>query len=204
MRATLVWLHGLGASANDFTDLGHSLQCPGLRIVALEAPPQSVSIFGGQVAPSWFDIREDAAGEVVSDLDGLEASARRVRAEWTRQREAGIDRLAVGGYSQGGAQALFTALTEPEDLFATVGLSCYLPQHLHLDQEAARLNFRAPTFLGHGTRDEVVRHEYGEYSRDWLREHGAQVEWFSDDFEHTVTPEELAAMGAFLRGCLDG
>ena len=32
-RAALVWLHGLGATAADFADLGRSLGVPGLRVL---------------------------------------------------------------------------------------------------------------------------------------------------------------------------
>lgn len=202
-RSALVWLHGLGATAGDFADLGRQLQCPGLRVVALQAPPQAVTIFGGQVAPSWFDIRPEPDGRVTSDLGGLEETARRVRTEFERQRESGITRFAVGGFSQGGAQALFTALTHPEPLDAVVCLSCYLPQDEYLTQQAGRLTLETPVFMAHGTADGVVLHEYGEASRDWLRKRGAPVEWHGGAFAHTVVPEEIAALGEFLRDKLD-
>lgn len=202
-RSALVWLHGLGATADDFADLGRQLQCPGLRVIALQAQPQAVTIFGGQVAPSWFDILPEPGGRVTSDLGGLEETARRIRAEFERLRETGVNQLAVGGFSQGGAQALFTALTHPEPLAAVVCLSCYLPQDEYLTQRADRLTLQTPVFMAHGTLDGVILHEYGEASRDWLRGHGASVEWHSGEFAHTVTAEELAALGGFLRARLD-
>ena len=198
-RSALVWLHGLGATADDFAGLNLQLQCPGLRVIALQARPQPVTIFGGQVVPSWFDILPKPGGRVTSNLDELEESAQRVRAEFERQREAGVTQLAVGGFSQGGAQALFTALTHPEPLAAAVCLSCYLPQDEYLMQRAEHLTLQTPVFMAHGSEDEVVFHKYGEASRDWLREHGTFVEWHSGQFEHTVTEEELAALGKFLR-----
>ncbi len=198
-RSALVWLHGLGATADDFSDLGRQLQCPGLRVIALQARPRAVTIFGGQVAPSWFDILPKPGGRVTSNLDELEDSARRVRAEFERQREAGVTQLAVGGFSQGGALALFTALTHPGALAAAACLSSYLPQDEYMTQHAARLSLQTPVFMAHGTGDDVVLHEYGEASRDWLRRHGGSVEWHSGAFTHTVTLEELAALGEFLR-----
>ena len=202
-RSALVWLHGLGATADDFADLNGQLQCPGLRVIALQAPRQAVTIFGGEAASSWFDILPKPGGRVASNLDGLEETARRIRTEFDQQREAGIDRLAVGGFSQGGAQALFTALTHPEPLAAAVCLSCYLPQDEYMTQRAGRLTLQTPVFMAHGRQDEVILHEYGEASRDWLLKHGAPVDWHSGDFAHTVTAEELAALGEFLRARLD-
>lgn len=202
-RSALIWLHGLGATAEDFADWGRQLQCPGLRVIALQARPQPVTIFGGQVAPSWFDILPEAGGRVTSNIDELEESAQRVRAEFERQRESGINQFLVGGFSQGGAQALFTALTHPEPLAAAVCLSCYLPQDEYLTQQASRLTMQTPVFLAHGTEDEIVLHEYGEATHNWLREHGALVEWHSGEFAHTIIPEEIAALGKFLRTHLD-
>ncbi len=202
-RSALVWLHGLGANASDFADLSRQLRCPGLRVIAPQATPQAVTIFGGQVAPSWFDILPEPGGRVTSDLAGLEASARRVRDELEKQRKAGIERLAIGGFSQGGAQALFTTLTHPEPLAAVVCLSGYLPQDEYLARRADRLTSRTPAFLAHGTADEVVLPEYGAASRDWLRARGMSVDWHGADFGHAVTEEELAALGEFLRRHLD-
>lgn len=202
-RSALVWLHGLGATADDFADLNRQLQCPGLRIIALQAPRKAVTIFGGEVAPSWFDILPKPDGRVTSNLDELEETARRIRAEFEQQRETGISQLAVGGFSQGGAQALFTALTHPEPLAAVICLSCYLPQDEYMTQRAIRLTLQTPVFMAHGRQDEVILHEYGEASRDWLRERGASVDWHSGDFAHTVTAEELAALSEFLHIHLD-
>ena len=198
-RSALVWLHGLGATADDFTGANLQLQCPGLRVIALQAPSQAVTTFGGQVVPSWFDIVPAPDGGVTSDLGGLEESARRIHAEFEQQREAGIDRLVVGGFSQGGALALFSALTYPEPLAAAICLSGYLPQDEHLTQQADRLTWQTPVFMAHGSQDDVVRHEYGEASRDWLRGHEVSVDWYSGAFAHTVTAEELAVIGEFLR-----
>ena len=201
-QSVLVWLHGLGATADDFADLGRQLQCPGLRVVALQAPSKPVMIFGGQVVPSWFDILPKPDGRVTSNINGLEETARRIRAEFEQQRESGVTQFAVGGFSQGGAQALFTALTHSEPLAAAVCLSSYLPQDEYLTQQATSLIMQTPVFMAHGTGDDVILHEYGEASRDWLRGFGAEVEWYSEDFGHTIIPEEITALGEFLRARL--
>ena len=202
-RHALIWLHGLGADANDFANLGKELQCPGLRVIALQAPTRSVTMFGGQAAPAWFDLLPQSDGGIISDTTGLQETAQRIRDEFVRQREAGIVGLAVGGFSQGGAMALYTALTCPEPLAAAVCLSGYLPQPDSLPRQARESTRATPLFLGHGTEDQVVLHEYGETSRDLLRDLGYSVEWHSATFEHTVIPEEIAALAKFLRHHLD-
>ena len=198
-RSALVWLHGLGAGADDFASLGQELQCPGLRIIALQAPIRPVSLFGGQTAPAWFDLLPQPDGSIISDLEGLQETARRIRGEFDQQRDTGITRLAVGGFSQGGAMALYTALTSPKPLAAAICLSGYLPQPDSLPQQVQEKPCATPLFLAHGTEDQVVRHEYGETSRDLLLNLGCPVEWYSATFEHTVIPKELVALATFLR-----
>lgn len=39
------------------------------------------------------------------------------------------DKVLLGGFSQGGALALYAALTYPERLAGVMSLSCWLPRH---------------------------------------------------------------------------
>lgn len=57
---TLIWLHGLGDSAEGFYDLFDSPQDPTpekTKIVLLTAPLRQVTINGGYVMTSWYDIK---------------------------------------------------------------------------------------------------------------------------------------------------
>ena len=198
-RFTLLWLHGLGATATDFSDLGAQLQCPQLRIIALQAPTQAVTLFGGQQVPSWFDIIPKTDGTVISDPDGLEATATHLSETLQQQYDNGIEACAIGGYSQGGAMALYAALHASIPLSGAVCLSGYLPQHEQLLQHKAGTPARVPLFIGHGRADDVVPYPFAEFSRDQLTELGYSVQWYSADFGHEVTAEELQNLDAFLR-----
>ena len=145
-RAALVWLHGLGAAAADFADLHDRLGVPGLRVLLPQAPTRPVAVFGGAAAPAWCDLVPQPDGGILSDRAGLEETAARVRAALDRQAAAGIDRLAVGGYSQGAAAALYCALTRPDGLAAAAGLSGYLPQDAWLEEHADARAWRIPFF----------------------------------------------------------
>ncbi len=198
-RFTLLWLHGLGATASNFGDLQTQLRCPQLRIIAPQAPTRAVTLFDGQEAASWFDILPQSDGTVTSDPDGLEATAASLFETLLQQYDDGIEACAIGGYSQGGAMAMYAALHAPTPPAGAVCLSGYLPQHEALLQHAAEISERIPVFIGHGRLDDVVPCPFGEYSREQLEKIGYPVQWHSANFGHEVTFEELQELGAFLR-----
>lgn len=80
--------------------------------------------------PSWFDIRSLEVGGS-EDEAGIKEAAHTVHGMINNEIRAGIpaDRIILGGFSQGGALALYSALTYPEKLAGVIGLSCWLPLH---------------------------------------------------------------------------
>lgn len=201
-NASIVWLHGLGASADDFAGLAEELRLGpnhGLRFVLPNAPVQSVTINGGVSMPSWYDIRglDIAATE---DIDGLVASQAQVAALIESERERGIEpeRIVIGGFSQGGALALYAGLRFREKLAGIAALSAYLPCYEQLETEAASANQAAPIFMAHGDADPVLVPELGAQSRDYLSARGYDVTWQSYSMGHEVSAAEIAALRDWL------
>lgn len=113
-----------------------------------------VTLNMGMVMPSWYDIRGLTSG-APEDADGIERAAqsscvaagrpsarpsarasrltrgpvRAVRQLVASEEARGVasNRIVLGGFSQGGALALYTALTHPKPFAGVVALSCYLP-----------------------------------------------------------------------------
>ena len=56
--ACVIWLHGLGADRYDFMPVAEALQqvLPSTRFVLPQAPTRAVTVNGGYVMPSWYDI----------------------------------------------------------------------------------------------------------------------------------------------------
>ena len=72
--AAVIWLHGLGADANDFVPIVPMLGLeagPGIRFVFPNAPVRPVTINGGMAMRAWFDIRK---------LGGRDLDEQRIRA----------------------------------------------------------------------------------------------------------------------------
>lgn len=59
---SLIWLHGLGDDSTGFIDyflMPHSPIFKGGKIILLQAPRRSVTIFDGEVCHSWYDILDE-------------------------------------------------------------------------------------------------------------------------------------------------
>jgi phospholipase/carboxylesterase len=205
-RAAVIWLHGLGADGHDFEPIVPELRVPpglGVRFLFPHAPAIPVSLNGGFVMPAWYDIQElDLRRR--HDEQGIRRSAARVEALIAREVEGGIPagRIALAGFSQGGAIALFTALRHPQRLAGVVALSTYLVCEDSLDAERSPANQDLPVLQAHGTHDPMVGFERGEHARDALRARGYRVDFHQYPMQHQVCLEEIEVVGAFLREVL--
>jgi phospholipase/carboxylesterase len=200
--ATVIWLHGLGADGHDFVPLLPELDlsgCPPLRFVFPHAPHQPVTLNGGHVMRAWYDILGTGA-HVQHDAAGIHRSALAIGELLARERDRGIadDRVVLAGFSQGAAMALHTGLRWPHRLAGVVALSGYLPLPHTLVTERHPANAQTPVFMAHGAHDTVVLPLRGETSRDLLREQGQPVQWHRYDMAHSLHPDEVDDIGAFL------
>lgn len=194
-RATVIFLHGLGADGTDFSDFPDLLGCPDVRYVFPHAPRRPVTLNGGLAMRAWFDIARLAPGGEF-DRAGLEESVRTVADLLAREEARGIPaaRTILGGFSQGGAVALYAALTRGWPLAGTVALSTFLPGGI----PRAETTTRVPVFLAHGRADPVVDIRLGEKTRDELLGHGHEVLWWTHEGGHTVNREEIAAIADWI------
>lgn len=85
-------------------------------------------------------------------------------------------RIVLGGFSQGGAMAVFTGTTSEEKLAGVFGLSCYLLLHDRIKNLIPEgfPNKKTPFFLAHGEDDPVVKYEFGQRSSQALKDLGLE------------------------------
>jgi phospholipase/carboxylesterase len=94
--------------------------------------------------------------------------------------------------------ALHTSLRHPERLAGVMALSCFLPLADRLAAEAAPANRDVPIFLAHGTDDPVIPLARAVQARATLGGLGYGVEWHEYPMPHSVCPDEIADIGAWL------
>jgi phospholipase/carboxylesterase len=115
-----------------------------------------------------------------------------------KERGTAARRLVLAGFSQGGAIALQTGLRHPERIAGIMALSTYVPVAEELSAEASPANRDVPIFMAHGSYDPVIPLARAEQSRKLLESLGYPVEWREYGMPHSVCPEELADVGAWL------
>jgi phospholipase/carboxylesterase len=202
----VIWLHGLGADGHDFAPIVPQLVGPDerpLRFVFPHAPVRPVTINGGMSMRAWYDILGFNRG-IPQDEVGIRAADGEVRALIRRENERGIpsSHIVLGGFSQGGAISLFSGPRYPEKLAGIMGLSCYLLLEDTLPAERTRANYQTPIFLAHGSQDPVVDVRRGTEARQLLEAGGYPVEWHAYPMPHSVCPQEVADIAAWLRKVL--
>ena len=204
--ATILIMHGLGADGRDFVPIAEQLDLSSVgpvRFLFPNAPTIPVTINGGYVMPAWYDIlaadlvkREDEAGLRQSRLEIEELIANE------KARGIPANRIVVAGFSQGCAMSLMVGLRHEEALAGIVGMSGYLPLAATTAAEHTAASLKTPIFLAHGTRDGVVALPRATASRDALVAIGYAVEWHDYPMEHSVCPQEVVDLNAFLQRVL--
>lgn len=200
--ASVIWLHGLGADGHDFANIVPELQLPkelAVRFIFPHAPLRPVTLNQGYTMRAWFDI---FALELNSRIDeqGLHAMQHMINDLIAKEIAHGIpaEKIVLAGFSQGGAMALYTGLLYPTRLAGILGLSTFFPITNQLAKENIIANKKTPLLLVHGEYDNVLPLAYGALCRDELRAIGYAIEWHQYPMQHSVCPQEIKDIAAWL------
>ena len=205
-RASVVLMHGLGADGNDFVpivpELGLENRLP-VRFVFPHAPMRPVSINRGYVMRAWYDIVEHGGGWR-EDAANVRESRELIEALLEREKARGVPagQIVVADFSQGGAMALYAGLRHAERLAGILALSSTLPLADALAAEASPANRDVPIFMAHGTHDPTIPITRATSSRDLLTGLGYRVTWREYPMPHSVCPEEVNDISAWLADVL--
>lgn len=148
-KHTIIWLHGLGDSAEGFLPIFEEKDIlPDCKVVLLTAPKQPVTLNGGMVMNSWYDIERIGRSAIHPQAT---ASAQRISRVIDEERKH-TENIILGGFSQGGAMSLYTGLVVyPHPLKAIVALSSYA-----FDMEIPERSKQTPVFTYHGQDDDLI------------------------------------------------
>ncbi|VDM33458.1 unnamed protein product [Hydatigera taeniaeformis] len=183
-RSTLVFLHGLGDNGQ----------------------PIEVSVNQNTVMPAWFDVyglTVDAPQDEAGIVRAAEQISRIIKAE-VETGEVALEHIVLGGFSQGGSVALYTALTETNlrGLAGVVVLSSWLPlaQQLASDPSRIQAERSLPILQCHGAADSLVPYAIGSLTNTLLRNfHFTSAELHKiADLGHACNEEEMKIAQTFI------
>src|SRR5439155_21163375 len=106
------------------------------------------------------------------------------------------------GLPAGGVVAVHVGLRCTGRVAGVVALSTDLPEAGPLEKEWTDMNRRIPIFQAHGLYDPMIPPELGEQAREPLQALGDPVNWNTYPMQHEVNADEIADLGAWLRGRL--
>jgi len=109
-------------------------------------------------AADWFDIT-GLSPDSQEDEPGIKQAAENVKALIEQEVKNGIpsNRIVLGGFSQGGALSLYTALTTQQKLAGVTALSCWLPLQASFPQgPISGINRDISILQCHGDCDPLV------------------------------------------------
>ena len=202
----IIWMHGLGADANDFASMPRELDLAGLpaiRFVFPNAETMPVTVNGGYVMRAWYDIVATDLGRQ-EDEAGLRASQAKVEALIARENARGIptERIILAGFSQGCAMTLQTGLRQKSKLAGMMCLSGYVPIADKAAVEHTPESKATPIFMVHGRMDPVIPIARATASRELLQQWGYNVEWHDYPMPHSLCMEEVDHISAWLKRVL--
>ncbi|XP_060535871.1 acyl-protein thioesterase 1 [Cylas formicarius] len=203
--ATLIFLHGLGDTGQGWAGAISAIRPPYVKVVCPTAPAMPVTLNAGLRMPSWFDLKTlDESGP--EDDDGIKKATAQIHALIDAELKGGVpaDRIMLGGFSQGGALAIYSALTFQQRLAGVVALSCWLP--LRKSFPAARkCPDDLPILQCHGDCDPIVPYKWGQMTASVLKTLLKDVEFRSyRGLMHTSSDEELRDVKQFVGKNLPG
>ena len=228
--AAVIFLHGIGDTANSWEALAQACGAAEVRSkvfrcgnrlpshqtarpsqlawIAWEhpsAPLREVTAHDGRRMSAWFDqvylpMRE---GRQDQDRHGMHASMRRVHAAIVQTCSAlsiAPHRIVLGGFNQGAALALFSALNLPYKLAGVLSLSGWLAFPCEYPAEPLQWGHKQhmPVLASHGTRDRIVPLAEHTRASQALQDMGFALTHLVFDMGHTWSGEQAVFVRRWL------
>lgn len=191
----VVLLHGVAANGDDILSLGRAWRTllPEAEFVAPDAP------FACDYAPQgrqWFSLADRAPEKLLAGLRQGNAFLQRFLDALLDSRQLADSRLALAGFSQGAAMALYAGLRRQKRIAGIAAFSGALPMDAAL---AGEIRNAPPVLLVHGEADDVVPFRAMAHAKAVLAAAGAPVEAVArPGLGHAIDEAGVAIAGDFL------
>jgi phospholipase/carboxylesterase len=195
---TILTLHGRGANAMDLLGLAPYL-ADGRFFVLCPQGPVQMPIGPGAMGYGWYPPAPGAG--LPPDVPAVMSARKQLLAFL----DAAIERypidpskLLVLGFSQGGVMAYTLALSDPERFAALLALSTWFPAELLDHMADASAAQHLPTWIQHGTRDDMVPVERARTSVETLRDRRLPLIYREYDMGHEINGQSIKELTHWL------
>lgn len=199
--ASFIFLHGLGDTGHGWATSIAEIRPPHVKVICPSANKMPVTLNSGFESPSWFDLLTlDANGP--EDETGIKKAAAIIIGLIDEEIKSGIpvERIMIGGFSQGGALSLYVALTCGKPLAGVAALSCWLPLHKQL---VSRPAVSIPVMQAHGDCDPVIPYRWGQLSASLLKQLMSNHNFKTyKGMMHSSSEAEMQDLKEFIATCL--
>ena len=195
----VVLLHGVAANGNDLLYLARAWRMilPEAEFIAPNAPFPSDY---GPEARQWFSLADRAPEKLLAGLREADAILDRFVDELLASRRLGDAQLALAGFSQGAAMALYAGVRRQTQIAGIVAFSGALPSPEGLRSD---ISSKPPVLLVHGEADDVVLFQSMANTRATLEAAGVPVKAVvRPGLGHAIDDAGIALGGEFLRDVL--
>ncbi|CAG10223.1 unnamed protein product, partial [Tetraodon nigroviridis] len=201
--AAVIFLHGLGDTGHSWADTFAGLRLPHVKYICPHAPVMPVSLNMNMSMRSWFDIH-GLSPDAAEDEPGIKQASENIKAMIDQEVKNGIPshRIILGGFSQGGALSLYTALTTQQKLAGVVALSCWLPLRKSFPQASANsANKDLHVLQCHGDADPIVPFVFGTQTAEKMKSLVNPSHMSFKTYRglcHSACPEEMVDIKRFI------
>ncbi|XP_059149395.1 acyl-protein thioesterase 1-like isoform X2 [Physella acuta] len=203
--ASLIFLHGLGDTGHGWSENFREFNFKNIRCICPHAPLKPVSLNAGMVMPSWFDIR-GLDQNSPEDEQGIKDSSKELQQLIAKEISEGIppEKILIGGFSQGGAVALYTAFGTDVKIGGVVALSTWMPMNKYFTNDSnTKYNVNVPVLQCHGTSDPIVSFRWGQATHEIIKTFNPNAQFKSySNMGHSSSPREMSDVKAFIQEVL--
>jgi len=206
LSGLVIICHGLGDTAEGLVVIAERLaaQMPHIKFVLPTAPIQPVTMNMGMDMNSWYDIvgLDERSNESCNGIEQSRSTITRILDNENLTNGLNYNRMALVGFSQGGALSLYTGMQFSNLLAGIVVLSGYLPQTKEFCITPGLEN--TPVLHCHGVADPMVQYSMAVKTHKVMIQKGAtnyQLKKYPD-VQHTIITDEIRDVESFLANIL--
>lgn len=188
-------MHGMGSNEKDMLGLvsGFEEQCFVFSIRGPLAQPPGFAFF---TIEGYGKPHRHAFDEAVEQVIGF--------MDWaTSEYPVDKDQIYLLGFSQGAILSMTVGLMAENRVKGIVALSGYIPEFVKTEFRDKSMK-RLSLFISHGEMDQALPFEWGQASRDYFQQLGADVTFKSYPSPHTVSMANYQDFEKWLLDSLAG